>query len=148
MPAHSPKKGAASVPSLILELRNEDPRVRERASRELYGLAPMAQMAIPALIDALHDPNPFVRQWVATTLERMALHFGPLLKKAVPGLTELLKDEDFKVREWAAHALGAIGAHAVSAIPALQEALEDNDSSVIEAATSALQAIEKSRCLL
>lgn len=119
--------GPATVPFLIKGLRHENAAVREAAARGLYGLAPHAQKAIPALTAAAQDSDAFVRQWVATALERLAHQFGPVLKVAVPGLADLLTDEDFMVREWAAHALGSIGAAAEAALPALKLALEDQE---------------------
>jgi HEAT repeat protein len=136
--------GPTSIPFLIKALRHDNRRVREAAARGLYGFAPNAQKAIPALCEALRDSDAFVRQWVATALENLASIFGPILKVAVPGLTDLLKDDDFMVREWAAHALGSIGASAKAAIPALEEAAMGNvEPSVKEAAASALDEIQK-----
>jgi len=140
------KIGPAIIPFLIKALRHDNSLVRESSARFLYGFAPKAQQAIPALCEALRDSDAFVRQWVATALERLAYEFGPILKVAVSGLTDLLKDEDFVVREWAAHALGSIGASAKAAIPALTEAaLEDVEPTVKEAAASALDEIQKAQ---
>jgi HEAT repeat protein len=138
------KIGPAIIPFLIKALRHDNWMVREGAARGLYGFAPKAQKAIPALCEALRDSDAFVRQYVATALERLASIFGPILKVAVPGLTDLLKDDDFVVREWAAHALGSIGASAKAAIPALKEAaMEDVEPSVKESAASAIDEIQK-----
>jgi HEAT repeat protein len=136
--------GPATIPFLIKALRHDNSLVREKSARLLYGFAPKAQKAIPALTEALKDSDAFVRQWVATALENLASIFGPILKVAVPGLTDLLKDDDFMVREWAAHALGSIGNSAKAAIPALKEAaMRDVEPSVKEAAANALDEIQE-----
>jgi HEAT repeat protein len=140
------KIGPAIIPFLMKALRHDNWLVRKEAALLLYGFAPKAQQAIPALCEALRDPDAFVRQWVATALERLASIFGSILKVAVPGLTDLLKDDDFVVREWAAHALGSIGASAKAAMPALKGvAMEDVEPTVKEAAASALGQIQKAQ---
>lgn len=136
--------GPAIIPFMIKALRNNNDRIRESATQMLYGLAPDARNAIPALTETLGDPNQFVRQWAATALERMGHLFGPLLNVAIPGLVKLLRDDDYVVRTWAAHAIGSIGNHAESAIPALENAKNDEDSDVAEAATEAIEAIRRS----
>jgi HEAT repeat protein len=139
------KIGAPIIPFWIKALKHEKSSVREAAARGLYGLAAKAQKAIPALTDAMRDSDAFVRQWVATALEKLAQSFGPILKVAVTGLVELLKDADFMVREWAAHALGSIGLAAESALPALEMAQQDEESSVKEAAAQAVKQIQKAQ---
>ena len=74
-----------------------------------------ASPAVPALIDALHDPESRTRAQIAKALGRI----GPGASVAVPPLTEMTKDEWWYVRENAAVALGKIGAKSSVAIPAL-----------------------------
>lgn len=137
------KIGPGIIPFLMKALKHENSVVREAAARGLYGLTSEAQVAIPALIDALGDSDPMVRQWVATALQNLANHFGSILKPAVPALTRLLQDADAMVRQWAAHALGAIGAEAYAASSALQTALKDEEPSVREAAAQAIKEIKE-----
>jgi hypothetical protein len=137
--------GPAIIPFLMKALKHDNPLVRESAARGLYGFAPQAQKAIPALTDALKDSDAFVRQWVATALQNLAHHFGPVVKIAVPGLADLLKDDDYMVREWASHALGTIGEAAAAALPALEAALEDEEPSVKDAVADAIKRITKDR---
>jgi len=139
------KIGAGIIPFLMKALKHENSAVREAAARGLYGLAADAQTAIPALIDALGDADPLVRQWVATALQNLANHFGSILKPAVPALTHLLKDADALVRQWAAHALGAVGAEAHAASAALKAALKDDEPSVQEAAAQAIKEIQEGK---
>jgi HEAT repeat protein len=135
--------GPATLLFLMKALKHENSLVRETAARGLYGFAPKAQKAIPALTEALKDSDAFVRQWVATALGNLAHPFGPVVKVAVPGLADLLKDEDFMVRGWSAYALGFIGPAAEDALPALEAALHDDDSSVKETVADAIQRIKK-----
>lgn len=137
--------GPTIVPFMVKALKHDNSLVRVTAAIMLYGFAIDAQIAIPALIDSLHDSDAFVRQWAATALERLAHYFGPIVKLAVPKLAGLMQDQDSVVRVWAAHALCSIGAAANSAVPALERALNDEDSWVREAAAMALQSIQKRR---
>jgi HEAT repeat protein len=64
----------------------------------------LGKRVLPALVTAVRDPDPRVRQWAAWALGRV----GRRGKAAVPALTALLQDEDDKVRETAAKALARI----------------------------------------
>jgi HEAT repeat protein len=86
--------------------------------------------AIPVLVEALNDENPFVRSQVAEALGNIRD------ASAIPVLIRILKDEDSKVREMAAGALGKIGDE--SAAPALIGTLNDDDMNVRCAAAAAL----------
>lgn len=122
---------------------HENPGVRSRAAKLLYGLAIREDAAvtdaIPALINALKDPDVDVRQWAAVALEWI----GEDAKEAVPGLIEILKDEDGYVREWAAKALARMGPAAEEAMPALTEALIDDEPGVRESASEAIDTIQR-----
>jgi hypothetical protein len=75
--------------------------------------------AVPALIDALHDPDPAVRIKATAVLGRM----GSDAKDAVPHLVKLLDDPDESVRKAATRTLGRIGPPADQAVPALVRTL-------------------------
>lgn len=92
--------------------------VRQTATDSLARIGPAA---IPALIDALKDPNAEVRDRAAQALARM----GPPARQAVPQLIAALQDPDWKVRRSAARALGQIGPDAEKAVPALIEIIRD-----------------------
>ncbi len=83
-------------------------------------LAQMGEVAVPALIEALRDPDTMVRVQAARSLARM----GPTGSDAVPALIEALHDPDDLVREHAARALGQMGPAASEAIPHLIELLK------------------------
>lgn len=106
------------LPSLM-----ELPAFKEWGVRETAAdaLARIGTAAVPALIDALHDPNPDVRSRAAGAIARM----GPPAKEAVPNLIVALADPDWKVRRSAARALGQIGAGAAEAVPALIDVIRN-----------------------
>lgn len=137
--------GPAIVPLLIKALRHDKPEVRQAAARGLYGCAGDAQQAIPALTEALGDPDAFVRQWAAFAIGNLGHRFGPLVTAAVPRLARLLKDDDGMVAKWAAMALGLIGDAARPAIGALQEAADAPEVSLREAAARSLRELGVSR---
>ena len=63
------------------------------------------QLAIPFLLDALHDKSARVRVASVATLRRL----GPIPKAAIPHLVEQLGDRDQDVRNSARDALGTLG---------------------------------------
>ena len=82
-------------------------------------LARIGTPAVPALVEALHDPKPRVRELAALALARM----GPEAETSVPELIVALQDPDLEVQRSAARALGQIGPHADEAIPALLDTI-------------------------
>jgi HEAT repeat protein len=89
--------------------------------------------AVPALIEALKDPEADVREQVAWALGAIGDH------RAVDGLVGALADSSPGVRRQAAWALGAIGDH--RAVPGLTKTLKDNDAGVRRQSAWALGAI-------
>ena len=132
----------------IKELRHPDPGVRCNAADILRGLAFAAVTAIPALAEALGDPDDQVRAYCAHALldighavHRRVPSALPTLTAAVPALVAALADESAGVRSLAASALGAVGHAAVAAVPRLRELLSDTDAEVREYAAQAIGAI-------
>lgn len=82
-------------------------------------LARIGTQAVPALIEALHDNKPRVRELAALALARM----GPEAESSVPELIVALQDSDLEVQRSAARALGQIGPEANQAIPALLQTI-------------------------
>jgi len=124
----SPDRRAAD---LIEDLRSPDAAAVDRAVRQLVE---MGEPAVPALIDALKDPEVRVRNAAASALWGL----GPKARNAVPTLAEALADGN--VRLWAAKALAKIGPPARSALPALAEAARYDSTRA--AAEDAIRAIK------
>jgi hypothetical protein len=89
---------------------------------------------IPALLDALADPDGGVRQLAAATLVTV----GP---DAVPPLLDALKSKDRDTRANAAYVLGHLGEPARGALPPLAKALKDDDKEVRRRAAYALHSL-------
>ena len=90
-----------------------------------------SDVLVKRLIAALQDPDPDVRQNLATALAKI----GPA---AVEPLTAALADELPERRAGAAYALGYIGNPARSAMPKLLDALDDKDLDVRRQASYAI----------
>jgi CubicO group peptidase (beta-lactamase class C family) len=93
--------------------------------------SPPTAQTVPALVAALHDPDPAVREQAATALGRL----GPAAREAIGPLVATFSDEDLYLRGAAAVALGQIGSDAV---PALTRALGDTSEDVRWSAAIAL----------
>jgi hypothetical protein len=78
-------------------------------------LGRIGEKAVPALVEALKDPDPMVRVRACKALGYM----GPSGREAVPNLTAALADSVDAVREQAARALGQIGEASAPAVPEL-----------------------------
>jgi HEAT repeat protein len=90
-----------SVTSMIADLKSTDPDVRYTATSVLKSYGPEARSAVPALTEALRDPNRNVRIGAAYALADI----GPDAKTAVPALQSASKDIDKDVRDAAEYAL-------------------------------------------
>ena len=106
----------------------KDKQRRHLAAALIYRLGPQAAPAIPAMIEALHEPP-------ASDDDRLFRHraqlvlaaIGPEAKDAVPVLIESLDSDDQEVRGSACYALGKIGTGAADAVPALEKRLQELD---------------------
>jgi HEAT repeat protein len=74
------------------------------AARALAAMGPKAKEAVPALVQALSDPEPLVRDAAAAALGSI----GAAATEAVPALIEALEDWNGFVRQAAAKALKMI----------------------------------------
>jgi HEAT repeat protein len=130
--------GAAALDPLRDALTSDETIVRREALRSIGKLRERAsldpQIVIPALLNALQDPEPSVRE-IAVTYLGIVRDDPP---QAVAGLTEALTDEDPSVRRSAATALGAYGGLAKEAIPSLRKLANDPDEDVQREAGRAL----------
>jgi hypothetical protein len=73
----------------IADLKAAAPAVRNGAAYEIASLGPAAKPAVPALIEALDDPDPTVRFPVTVALGEI----GPDAAAAVPRLKQMMFEE-------------------------------------------------------
>jgi HEAT repeat protein len=139
-----------NVEQVIQSLKDESVSVRVDAAYELTQISievprdsdglpisisrfikwPEAELAVPALIEALKDTSHEVRGFAARALSR----YGDHASSAEPALVQVLKDDEYAwVREEAAYAIGHLGSclwekHEATkeAVQALTEALQDH----------------------
>ena len=97
-----------------------------------------SRIAVPGLVAALHDPDPFVRANAGITLGFLREN----AEIAVPALVERLTDEQVRVAGAAAKALGRLQGDASGAIPALLQMAQSSDASRRAAAIDALNQID------
>jgi HEAT repeat protein len=137
--------GSPAVAPLREAIGADEPVVRREALRSLGKLRERAsidpQVVVPALLDALKDPDTSVRNIAVTYLG--IVRDTP--EKEVVGLIGALKDQEPAVREAAAVALSAYGAQAEPAIPALHKAEADPDDDVKREAGRALVIIAEAK---
>jgi HEAT repeat protein len=73
----------------VAELEAAAPSVRNAAAYEIASMGPAAAAAVPALIQALDDPDPTVRFPVTVALGEI----GAVAKAAVPRLQQMMFEE-------------------------------------------------------
>ena len=73
----------------VADLKGQAPQTRNAAAYEISGMGPAAAAAVPALIDALDDPEASVRFPVTVALAEI----GPAAKAAVPKLKKMVDEE-------------------------------------------------------
>lgn len=116
---------AAAVPHLIQALKDDDDKVWKQAKDTLLAIElperVLEKTLFPALIKALSDETPGVRQGACKALVRFK-------SDAVPYLVAALKDPDVFVKNMAADSLDDIGLPARKAIPALVELATTTDN--------------------
>jgi hypothetical protein len=125
--------------SLSIQLRalkHQDFSVRERAAENLGRRCPKTDACVPALIEALHDPEVLVRREAARALGEI----GTEAKPAVPALIEVVK-KDTCFASSAVQALGNIGSPAKDAIPALLELGNCHDDNLNGLADTAIKKV-------
>ncbi len=96
-----PEFQGRSLSSWVADLKGLAPYTRNRAAYAIGGMGADARPAVPALIEALKDPEAAVRYPVCIALREI----GPAAKEAVPALTETLDDRNDDVAAMARQAL-------------------------------------------
>jgi HEAT repeat protein len=117
----APSTETQPLGELTGQLTSSEAQQRIAAAVAIGDLGPGARAAVPALIEALRDPNPTVRFQAAIAVGCI----GPEARAAVTALIATLKDGVFFVRGWTAFALGEIGPEAAPAVPVLVEGLKN-----------------------
>lgn len=90
-----------TLSSWVKDLKADAPYTRNQAAYAIGGMGPAARAAVPALIEALTDPEPVVRFPVCIALREI----GPDAKEAVPALMLALDDRNDDVAAMARKAL-------------------------------------------
>ena len=84
-----PVSDGRTLSEWVAELKAAAPQVRNAAAYEISGMGPAAAPAVPALIEALDDPEASVRFPVTVALAEI----GPAAKAAVPKLKKMMEEE-------------------------------------------------------
>ena len=132
------KATVADIPTLVIELSDNNVQVRRRAAQRLESLGTNARQAIGPLLRALKDQDNRVRLLAVITLDNLIESQSDVGVFIAPFI-DLLKDPDKGIRWWAASGLRKIGSRAWAAVPALTEALNDTDERVRKSAVYALE---------
>jgi HEAT repeat protein len=96
-----PEFNGRTLSAWVADLKADAPYTRNTAAYAIGGFGPAAQPAVPALIEALQDPEPSVRFPVCIALREI----GPGAKDAVPALMEALDDRNDDVAAMARKAI-------------------------------------------
>jgi HEAT repeat protein len=122
------------LPSLVRGLRAPALPMRRVAATRLGQLGARAEPALPALLEAIEDPDDHV-SWGA---EQAITAIGT---PAVPGLVAKLKSKNQQIRIRVLRCLFDLKERAKEAVPALIEAFQDKDEAISHRAASALGSI-------
>jgi HEAT repeat protein len=122
----------------IAALKSRNSLERRLAAHALAEIGPAAREAVPALTEALRDPESFVRVWAAAALARVE----PENSDAILAMVAGTRDGIPFVRSLSAWHLGRLGPRhpgIEAALAELRELLNDNDPSVRAEALVALE---------
>jgi HEAT repeat protein len=126
------KIGPEAVPVLLNAFKSKRPLARAHAADALARIGPRARAAVPALTEALKDPDTCTEATVALG------HLGAAAREAVPALRRVLKVPEGRNRVAAAVALWRIEGRGETAFPILKAALKDTDEFVRGGAAEAV----------
>jgi HEAT repeat protein len=107
--ACSAKKSHVDVQAQIQALKSSDATARQNAAVELASAGPAAAPAVPALTEALKDPDPLVRRLACYALYEIGREHAA---SAIPEVTKLLQDPDRSVAEQAINTLQVLDPNA------------------------------------
>src|SRR5512144_2917898 len=109
--AKEPESDGRKLSEWVADLKAQAPQTRNAAAYEISGMGPAAAPAVPALIEALSDPEATVRFPVTVALGEI----GPAAKAAVPKLKQMMDEEiNDEIAAGAKRALRRIQPDAVS----------------------------------
>ena len=123
---------AAAVPALMKAAANQSELLRRAAVNTLGMIGPLAEPAVPLLVDIMiFDESLDVRDLAATALGRIG-------RTGERALAQLLADPELDVRQRAANGLDQLTGASESTIQRLQSATTDESAQVRIAAAAAL----------
>ncbi len=115
------KDAGVAAPVLMRFLNDSREPMRRKTATALGRIGPVAQLAIPSLVESLaFDESPAVRDAAETALAEIGT-------PAIPALVHLLEDQEAELRRRAAGSLGQMKTGAKPAVPQLEKRLEDSD---------------------
>ncbi|WP_185897309.1 HEAT repeat domain-containing protein [Paenibacillus zeisoli] len=123
------KSGESSVPVLIKALKEDDDIVRAVSAVVLGEIGPIADQAIPDLIQLLHDNNKEARMSAALALIKIG-------NEAVQALEQCLQSDNPLAKFWAAWALIMNDSSKMEAVPILKEAWETSKDKYVTLAAA------------
>ena len=122
----APDPAAKPVAAWVEELHAAEAPVRRRAAYALWSRWSDLREAVPALADALTDPDPYVSDVAGRTLRRIGSWAGV----AMDAVAAALADERVSVRRHAIEILVNCTSGAAPVAPQVVEALADEDAQV------------------
>jgi HEAT repeat protein len=134
--AHGAEAGEATPALAAILLGDTNREVRIEAALALSKMSPASRPAVPALGQALQDPELLVRLYATLAL----FHLRGEARPAVPALIQALGDErnqeivgrfGFSIREKMAETLGRASAGSAEAVPVLMEILEGDGTEAL-----------------
>ena len=141
LPAETSTQAVVAALGEVLK-KDESGAVRLRAATSLFSFGEDAQAAIPALAQALQDPNYLVRRKAADALGQTGVvalsSDGAAEKACVAGLIAALEENGPRDCPGLIRALGKLGPSATAALPVLTRALQEDDLQLRLAAADAV----------
>ncbi len=135
---------AKSIAYRLKGLKNKNPYVRRISIVAWKEWGPKGPEGVPALIDALNDPDETNQRVVEKTLLEPDVLGGQLFTHMIA----VAKDKGSRGRTWAIGLMWKFRDHPQEVVPVLLEALKDKDQSVRRQAANSLGAFGKEKEVL